>query len=46
MNKKTWQQFWEFTDEDMARIETLLNIFKGKIIKIDDNKKELDKEQS
>ena len=41
MNKKTWQQFWEFTDEDMERLEALLRIFKGKIISI----KKVDKEQ-
>lgn len=43
MKKKDWQQFWELTDEDMELLETLLKLFKGKIVSI---KKKVDKEQS
>ena len=43
MKKKDWQKFWELTDEDMEKLETLLRIFKGKIVSI---KKKVDKEQS
>ena len=34
MNKKEWQRFYGFDDEDMARIEMILNIFNGKIISV------------
>jgi hypothetical protein len=43
MKKKDWQKFWELTDEDMELLETLLKLFKGKIVSI---KKKVDKEQS
>ena len=41
MNKKEFQEFHDFTSEEMILLEALLRIFKGKIISI----KKVDKEQ-
>jgi len=41
VKRKDWQQFWELTDEDMEKLESLLRIFKGKIVSI----KKVDKER-
>ena len=41
MTKFEFQQFYDFTDEDMELLETLLKLFKGKIVKVE---KRLDKE--
>ena len=43
MTKSEFQQFYDFTDDEMALLETLLKLFKGKIVSI---KKKVDKEQS
>ena len=41
MTKFEFQQFYDFTDEGMELLETLLKLFKGKIVKVE---KRLDKE--
>ena len=38
MTKFEFQQFYDFTDDEMALLETLLKLFKGKITKILDKK--------
>ena len=43
MNKKDFAEFYGFDDDEMALLETLLKLFKGKIVSI---KKKVDKEQS
>ena len=38
MTKFEFQQFYDFTDDEMNKIETLLKLFNGKITKILDKK--------
>ena len=34
MTKSEWQAFYGFSDEDMRRIELVLRIFNGKIMRV------------
>jgi transcription antitermination factor NusG len=35
MTKKEWQEKHGFTDKDMVKIDLTLNLFKGKIVSVD-----------
>lgn len=39
MTKKEFQKLHEFTDDDMLIIDTLIKLFVGKIVHIEDSRK-------
>lgn len=40
LSKKEWQKFHDVLDEKMAIIETVINTFHGKLVRIWDTRKE------
>lgn len=37
MDRKSWQEYWGFTDKEMETIAKILSMTNGKIIAIKDN---------